>query len=291
MSASAVDYEVLYDDDKHAYWLREPGQPKISVPSVSAILGETAPKDALGWWGMRVGIAAVVQAMASVGWAKVANANLPAEIIDPALLPPERQFFRQTGLPKAKLTPRSFLECWACDNKVTVNHIRDEAADRGTDIHAAFEAYAAGEIISPREFPEDQRGWVAGINQWYIDQEPQIEAAEVIVGSMRHRFAGRFDAVVQYPDGARVLTDLKTSKGVYHSHLRQLAMYRLGYLEMGLGEDFDRLEVLQVGRDGSYKLVPSKWTPETIVPMVEWFHAQQVGVAAHKGVTGIYGED
>jgi hypothetical protein len=278
------EFEVVYRDEDHRYWLRSQGE-QVDIPSVTQIIGAVTPKDALAWWGMRVGFAGAVEMMRHVGWADIANANEPAEIIRPKLIPPARQHFTKADRRRQK--PRSLVEAWVVDAKRDTNRIVDEAADRGTDVHTALEAFAAGEVLSPREFPPERRGYIAGLNAWFVEQEPEVEEAEVLVGSWEHRFAGRYDANVRYPDGARVLTDLKTSSGVYVSHLLQLALYRVGYLELGLGPDFDRLEVLHVTEDGLYRLVPSRFTAPTVTAMVAFYHALQRDTALHEGLPGL----
>ena len=270
---------VRYEDEKHAYMLNTEEGGFEPCPGVTTILGETEPKDALGWWGMRVGMAAAVRMMREVSWAQVANCADPAHIVDVALLTAEEQYFSKSDRRKEK--PKSMIEKWTVDNKVSVNHLKDEAADRGTSVHAVLEALALDRVPSIDEFPVEQHGWVAGVNQWWLDQDPEILESELIVGSRLHWFAGRFDAIVRYPDGRRVLLDLKTSKWVYRSHAKQLAMYELAHLEMG-GEPVDAKEVLQVSRDGSYQLVQSLYTPALVIPTIAMYHADQQAEQLHK---------
>lgn len=277
---------IDYDDDKHIYWVN--GE---LVPGATGITGDTMPKDALGWWGMRVGMAAVVAMMRDVSWAEIANAHQPEGIIDPASLPEAERYYSKSDRKREK--PKSIIEAWTTDNKRTVNHILDEAAERGTDVHTALEMLGIDEVVDIGKFPPLQQGYVAGLLQWFLEQEPEFEENEVIVGSAKHRFAGRFDTIVRYPhrpEAGRVLTDAKTSKGVYFSHIMQLPLYRLGYHEMGFGEErgpIDTMEVLHLGADGTYTLVPSLVQEDSVVAMVHWYHAQQEEKARHRDVPGL----
>jgi hypothetical protein len=296
--------EVKYDDEQHRYWLRsdvEGWESWTEVPSVTKILGAMSSKDALPWWGMRVGMAAVVAMMSDVSWAEIANCAEPKHIITPTLLPEGQRHFSKSDYRREK--PKSLVEAWAVENKRSTNHILDEASERGEGAHGVLEALALDEMPDPGKFPEDRRGWVQGIMQWWLDQEPRFLMNEVIVASVKHRFAGRFDTIVQYPDGRICLVDLKTSKGVYKTHLRQLATYVVGFDEMNLwpllheqlghkllADRFDGLEVLHVTQSGEYRLVPSLYRPEHVTPTIDAYHADREGWLLHQGVKGLWEE-
>jgi hypothetical protein len=289
---------VKYQDEGHRYWVMGGAlDGYLQVPSVTEVLNDMSSFDAGPWWGMRVGMAGVVEMMRKVSWALIANANEPQHIITPDLIPPEDQHFTARDTRKQK--PRSLVEKWIVDARRSTNHILDEASDRGTNVHLVLEQLALEQMPDVTTFPEDQRGWVAAIMQWWLDQEPTFLMNEVIVGSAAHRYAGRFDTVVQYPDGRVVLTDLKTSKGVYKKHLRQLALYEAAFDEMGLWStldveplavagEFDDLEVLHARRDGSYTLVPPRYRPEHVLPTVQAYHADRAGWLLHHGVAGLF---
>lgn len=269
---------IKYDDASHAYAMNVEGGGYQPCPGVTTILGETEPKDALGWWGMRVGFAAVVRMMQDVSWAEIANCGEPAHIVSPHLLPEGDRYYSKGD--RKKLKPKSFIEAWTVDHKASVNHLKEDAADRGTAIHKVLEDLALDVMPSVEDFPAEQRGWVAGVIQWWLDQEPTIVESELIVGSREHWFAGRFDLVIEDQQGRRGLIDLKTSKSVYKSHVKQLAMYELAYVEMG-GEPFDFKQVLQVSDQGVYQLVDSLYTPELVIPTLAMYHADQRAEALH----------
>lgn len=276
--------DIKYEDEKHLYWID--GE---EVPSVSTILNDIESKPALTWWGMRVGMAAIVSLMASHGWAQIANANTPAEIITPDDLTPERAVYGDRD--KYRKKPKTWVELQAIKEKLTTNHIKEEAGLRGTNVHAVLEDFGVGLPPDPMKFPADQRGYVAALSKWWLDQEPEMLESEVIVGSREHRYAGRFDGVVLFHagpyEGRRCLIDLKTSKSVYLSHLKQLRGYEVAYREMEAGDPFDHMLVIHANKHGDYNVVESFITEEHWVSAVQYFHEEQLAKATMKGTPGV----
>lgn len=99
---------------------------------------------------------------------------------------------------------------------------RDAAALRGTEIHALGEALVKGEEV---EVPEAHRSAVEGyarfLDQWHV--VPTL--TETPVCHPVHGWAGTTDLRATLSDGADWLLDLKTGKGIYESHVLQLAAY------------------------------------------------------------------
>lgn len=231
----------------------------VEVPSVTTVL-KVLDKPALPWWGMKVGVAGVLElAKRSI--------LVPADF-DPVFL----------GTPDA----------WDVDSiidalkreKLTTNHTLDKAGDRGNSVHDAFEKWALEGILPhPEIYPEEEKGYVAGLRKFIDAVTLDSLESEVMVGSLAHGFAGRYDlrarlledAQVQtrvYPKRApkvetisagRYLLDLKTSKGVYDTHFLQLEAYEAASLECGY-EPTDYRAVIHVTADGEYELVASRAT-------------------------------
>lgn len=101
---------------------------------------------------------------------------------------------------------------------------RDEAARRGSEVHALAERHMAGEEV---EIPEAIDGHVASYEKFVADWDPQ---ALVIEGVVAHRgipYCGTFDLVARLADGHTYLLDYKTSRsGIYSEVALQLAAYR-----------------------------------------------------------------
>ena len=194
---------------------------KRPVPSVTTLLGKGLPKDALPRWA-----------------AKVA-AEYAAEHIDDLV---ERDYDEIINLVKA--AP------WAK---------RDEAAVRGTDVHALAERLVHGEEV---EVPPHLVGHVEGLAD-FLDRfgvEPVL--TEKSCANRTYHYAGRFDLVADMR-GVRWLFDNKTSTGVYAETALQLAAYR--GCEFYVEDDdpdteypmpeIERVGVLHITADGTH-LVP-----------------------------------
>lgn len=165
-------------------------------------------------------------------------------------------------------------------HKISINHQRDKAADRGTNVHKALEYWADNNVMpDPAVYPEHERGYVEALRAFLLDSRAVPVASEVMVGSLEWGYAGRFDLIAELegtvcthytPKGrgdreeqvsGKWLLDLKTSKDVYASHQLQCAGYELAYREC-YGEETDFQGVVQVSEDGRYKLVKSRATIE-----------------------------
>ncbi len=175
-------------------------------------------------------------------------------------------------------------------HKLTVNHVKSAAGDRGTNVHSALEAYAeTGVIPDPQFYPAHERGYVKGVVAFLREARPEIELSEVMVAST-DGWAGRFDAVANLDDvnvvvktypkktpktdkvSGRWLLDLKTSKGVYESYRIQTAAYRQGLVECGYG-DVDHMGIVRVTSDGKYEMVESEASYEDYLAILEAYRA------------------
>ena len=99
--------------------------------------------------------------------------------------------------------------------------IRDRAANAGSEIHQYAEAIARGQDV---QVPEDLAPYVAAYRTWIARFEPEFLAAEEMVCSLTHGYAGTLDAIVRIA-GETWLLDYKTSRGTYLETALQLAAY------------------------------------------------------------------
>lgn len=140
---------------------------------------------------------------------------------------------------------------------------RDEAAARGTEIHALAERAIAGEDL---EIPEHLIGYVQGYVDWVDAWQVTAHMTEVTVGRRPRdgvpAYAGTFDADVTFGAGdlagKRLLVDWKTSKGVYGENGLQLAAYANAdfYLDPADGSEqpmpeYDGLGVVHITPTGT----------------------------------------
>jgi hypothetical protein len=168
------------------------------------------------------------------------------------------------------------------DHKLTTNHTRDKAADRGTAIHDAAERYAmTGAIPNPMDFPEEQRGYLRAFAMFLVDHNPTFLDTEVTVASAEHGYAGTFDMRCKINGKGVGLGDYKTGKRLYESVFFQLEAYEVASVEMGNPPTDFRFAV-HLGEDGTYGYEESTVTPEEWVAQVEAWKAQSAAEERRK---------
>lgn len=172
---------LKFNEKSHRYWID--GKP---VRSVTSLIGGGLPKPAL------------------VPWAAGAVADYVVDNLDEVIrdhdASRERLRYRLKGLPNAA---------------------RDEAAVRGTEIHALAEQIVHGTSVqvSDRLLP-----YVNGYVTWLDKHGVEPILTEQSVGSRLDSYAGRVDCIARV-DGRVLGLDWKTSKGVYSSTALQVAAY------------------------------------------------------------------
>ena len=253
-SGIQVEFEA---EPKRLYRIYDPAYPErgwVEVPSVTTVLNVLDKSGALTWWGMRVGIRGAVE-MSCKGLVNLDDTHPDA--IDE----------------QAKL-----IESLLTAHKLTVNHQRDKAGDRGSRVHDALETWAAmGTVPHPDDFSDEDRGYVQGLSDFLTTANIEPVAHEVMVGSSQHGYAGRFDLraritapstvvgkcypkkpprMTTVPEGEGIF-DLKTSAGVYETHPLQLEAYEAASVECGY-EPTNWRAILHVTADGKYELVKSR---------------------------------
>lgn len=102
-----------------------------------------------------------------------------------------------------------------------------DAADLGSDIHAALEAATAGE-----PWNEDLAAYVQPVLDWYAERKIRIDHREKTLVNTRRGFAGTADVLAYYGKSGMVILDYKTKKTkpgqkiyAYGEHRMQLAAY------------------------------------------------------------------
>lgn len=137
---------------------------------------------------------------------------------------------------------------------------RDEGADRGTAIHAAFHALAVeGKVPNPAEFPGIARPWVRGAMRAWLAMDPEMVASEEIVCNPVHQYGGRPDLVCvcrtdRDPERKLTLVDYKTGKGrVYDQAHYQTRLYDMALRHCGI--EVERIVIVGIDDAGDYQLV------------------------------------
>lgn len=253
--------------------------------SVTTALGVLA-KDALTWWGMRVGIKGV---------RKLWDDGFLAIDAEGALL-------CTLGAVWQYATAENIEQLFK-ENDLTTNDVVSDSQDRGTSVHGAFEAWAAvGKMPDPSEYPPEEVDYIVALRAFCEDMGDawETEGVEIAVGSVEHEFAGRYDLrgrvtrdvtlvtrvltkdgksplvkgaeYITIPAGTRVLIDAKTSKSIYTTHLLQLEGYEGAGLEDGY-EPTDMRAVLHVSAHGLYQFRHAQATYEDFLAILRSYRA------------------
>jgi hypothetical protein len=250
------------------------------VPSVTTVL-DCLAKGGLSWWGQEVGVEGVL---------KLWRRKLLRSSFGDGILAINTSEGYQAA------TVDGVVDLLK-KQKLTINHTLGKAAKRGTAVHDALEVWArTGERPIPKMYPLEEAGYIIGLVA-FLQDVPSAEpvACEVMVGSLEHGFAGRYDirfktteehAVVVHRTPVKgpqyavlkpglYLGDLKTSKDVYpKSHWRQLEAYEGASVECGY-EPTDGRGVLLVGADGTYRFVRSKATFQDFLVVLDVYRSDE----------------
>ena len=249
--------EIYYSwAPKRLYRLMALDDSWIEVPSVTNVLGVLDKSGALTWWGMKVGVEGVLKLGDDFGlWPRVCESTVD-QLVE-------------------LLT----------EHKLTVNHVKNAAADRGVNVHGALEHWCeTGKIPDPDLFKEHEQGYIVGLVHFLTDIQRSVNRdairAELMVGSLEHLYAGRFDLDLLLEEPCELVTrcypkradkietipgglyrnDAKTSKRVYDSHALQLEAYEGAAIECGYPAS-DYRAVIHLMEDGRYEFVVSEgWT-------------------------------
>lgn len=124
--------------------------------------------------------------------------------------------------------------CDACDETIrylkgTPYAQRDRAADLGTSVHAAAEAYSLGKPFPP--WAPAVKPYMEAYVRFLDDLQPAFTATEASVYNRTERYAGTLDAIIRctlplHDQPGTYLLDTKSGKGVYPEVGLQLAAYR-----------------------------------------------------------------
>lgn len=164
------------------------------------------------------------------------------------------------------------LQWWAWDmgrRGFEYKTMRQSAASVGTVVHDRIHAHLVGQAWDSSQFdPQDIAASDDPFDlylRWREQQEIEILLAEKHLVSERHGYGGTPDFLMLL-NGVVTEVDLKTSSGVYASHLVQVAAYKAlieeveedSFLEHA--EAIEDVMILQIGRDGSFepKAIPPK---------------------------------
>ena len=123
---------------------------------------------------------------------------------------------------------------WYMKNGADANKMRDDAAERGTEMHILIADYLTGRGVDLDGRSEFQAKALASFDAFAKEYEVEPLAIEILLHSKDHVFAGTADLICRMTyKGQRVtaLIDFKSGDSFYRDHAVQLEMYRLAWHE------------------------------------------------------------
>lgn len=153
-------------------------------------------------------------------------------------------------------------------HSLTYEDLRDEAGERGTNVHVhALHELASGKPVPAyEEMTDEERGRARGVTEFWLEHDVQPLQAEQVVLDLELGVAGRLDLRCIL-DGEPAIVDLKTGFLALKHHT-QLAGYEHCARVSALGETAAQY-FLQVDEDGGYDLVPCRATVEDFIAAVD----------------------
>lgn len=149
-------------------------------------------------------------------------------------------------------TPPGLMAWYAKHGFEEANKLRDDAAERGTQMHILFERYMSGQHVDMSSLSEFHAKALMSFDQWVKDYEVQPIAVEVLLHSDLHGYAGTADLVCKIKNDEYVLVDFKSGSSVYDDYAVQLAMYQTAWNELAIDNDMPQVT-------GVYNWLPKDW--------------------------------
>jgi hypothetical protein len=128
-------------------------------------------------------------------------------------------------------TPPGLMAWYAKHGMEGANQLRDEAAERGTQMHILFERYMAGQVIEMTALSEFHSKSLMSFDAFFRKDVDEVYGVEMLLYSDRHEYAGTCDLVCRLRNGKIAIVDFKSGSSVYDDYAVQLEMYRLAWNE------------------------------------------------------------
>jgi hypothetical protein len=224
---------------------------RIRVPSVSTILDAICPKPGLPIWSEARGIEGAIEAVRRGEVPRLGEADAYRLDLDAT---------------KAVEVVRRL--------KLGADRARDDAADRGLNVHACLEHYMlTGSPPNPADHPEAHRGYLQALTRWLLKAQPEREGAmvEELVASRMRGYAGRIDLRAKLADGLLYAIDAKTQErgGIYLAAHAQINLYEDAAVECG-DDPADRRLVVVFADNGEFREMCADQPPEFTEAALAW---------------------
>lgn len=170
--------------------------------------------------------------------------------------------------------PKPQLVDWAAKQGENMYKIRDQAGERGRELHRFIETWTGtGRLLDKTEFAPEHQPYIAGAAAFLFDHDPQPEAVEQLVCFPEQGYAGRLDLRARV-DGKSTILDFKTSKDgrVYAEAHVQTYAYQLADERCGAPPVDQRL-IIGITPTGQYTLTQGAEAADlwqTIINFDKW---------------------
>lgn len=219
--------------DWRAYHYTAPDGTATRFPSVSTLLDSICPKPGLVSWSEKHGIIGAVRAV------QLGEIDLESE--------PSEAVARVRAL------------------RLGADAARDEAAERGLDIHGLLERYMlTGETPRLDDYPIEHAGYVQAAAAWLLHANPEPIMVEELVCHPQAAYAGRSD-LVAIIGGIRTRADFKTSQdaAVYSAAHYQIGLYEHAAMASG-DEPTDTQIIVVLAANGEFRAETALVTPRIV---------------------------
>jgi hypothetical protein len=258
---------IQVNSDDGRYYELEINGTIHKLVSVTTVIGTLLNKPALVPWAYNVGIEETVKALKE-----------------------KIEFYVENDMPIDAETILSVnwedVKKYLAEKERSYDKRRGEGADRGILLHSCLEARIAGEDLP--EGHEQVSDYLASLDKFIKDYDPEFHESEMKVVSLQHGFAGTLDTVCtihkhpprrRHPSmvNKRVVLDLKTNKSgsIYAiPHFSQLDAYGIAYEEMG--GQYDAGMVVAIGPE-NYSPNVNYYPKGTFLKLLEAHRALEIG--------------
>ena len=152
-------------------------------------------------------------------------------------------------------TPHGLLAWYAEHGMEQANKLRDDAADRGTEMHMHFERYITGMPVDLAGLSEFQAKALMSFDAWFRESVTEVYAVEMLLYSDQYGYAGTCDLVCRLNNGKVAIVDFKSGKTIHDDYVVQLEMYRVAWNELAEMHGWPQVETL-------YNWLPKDWRKE-----------------------------
>lgn len=160
--------------------------------------------------------------------------------------------------------------------KLGADRARDDATDRGLNVHAVSEHYMlTGSPPRPEDHPVEHHGYLQAFSRWALARNPAPLAVEQLVCAPQDGYAGRSDLVCEV-DGMRVRYDAKTNEkgAVYESSHFQVQLYERAAVAGG-EEPTSLQKIVVFAADGSFREMACAATGRAVEAALAYWREMQ----------------